>query len=133
MSFFNEFFEAISLQDDINNAYCNVVFGVGVRIFGRFKIESMQEMEIILKKKNERIRIFGDKLSIASMSKGEIEVEGNIQGVTRLWKEQLKLKLMVWTPAGLLMNWLIIIFFYEISGSGQNMLPLRCLKVMKQI
>lgn len=84
MSFFNEFFEAISLQDDINNAYCNVVFGVGVRIFGRFKIESMQEMEIILKKKNERIRIFGDKLSIASMSKGEIEVEGNIQGVTRL-------------------------------------------------
>lgn len=84
MSFFNEFFESISLDDNANNIYCNVVFGVGVRIFGKFKIDSMQETEIVLKNKRERIRVYGDGLSISSLSKGEVEIEGFVQGVARL-------------------------------------------------
>lgn len=87
MSFFNEFFESISLDSDDDKIFCNLVLGVGVRIFGKLKIDTMQETEIILKSKKERIRIYGENLNIASMSKGEIEIEGIIQGVARLWVE----------------------------------------------
>lgn len=87
MSFFNEFFETISLDFDTEKIFCNVVFGVGVRLIGKLKIESMQDTEIILRNKRERIRIYGMQLNISSMSKGEFEIEGNIQGVARLWME----------------------------------------------
>lgn len=87
MSFFNEFFESISLDSDDNKIYCNLVLGVGVRVFGKLKIDTMQETEIVLKNKKERIRIYGKNLNIASMSKGEVEIEGIIQGVARLWVE----------------------------------------------
>lgn len=84
MSFFNDFFESISLDENENNIKCNVVFGVGVRVFGLHKIESMDEMEIVLKNKKTRLRIYGNELTISSLARGEVEISGFVQGVQML-------------------------------------------------
>lgn len=88
MSFFNDFFESISFEDNENNIKCNIVFGVGVLVFGVQKLESMQETEIVLRNKKNRLRVYGNNLMISSMSRGEVEISGLVQGVQKLWMEQ---------------------------------------------
>ena len=62
MSFFNDFVESVSIDDIGNKICCNFVFGCGLRILANFKIENLQEDEIVLKCKKERIKIFGTGL-----------------------------------------------------------------------
>lgn len=85
MSFFNDFLDTISIQDQENNVSCNVVFGRNVRIIAKFKIEKMSEDEIVLKCKKDIIKIIGTGLTAVMIAKGEIEIEGNVTGVIKLW------------------------------------------------
>lgn len=84
MSFFNDFLDTISIQDQENNVSCNVVFGRNVRIIAKFKIEKMSEDEIVLKCKKDIIKIIGTGLTAVMIAKGEIEIEGNVTGVIKL-------------------------------------------------
>lgn len=84
MSFFNDFIDSISIDDIENRICCNLVFDCGVKVSANFKIENLQENEIILKCKKNRIRIIGRNLKIVTLAKGELEVAGNIDGVVRI-------------------------------------------------
>ena len=84
MSFFNDFIKSIEIDDMGNKIYCSIVFDCGIKITANFKIETLQENEIVLKCKKTRIKVLGENLSIASFSKGEIEISGNVNGVIKL-------------------------------------------------
>ena len=58
--------------------------GYGVKISANFKVESLEENEIILKCKKERIKVFGKNLKVLTLSKGEIEISGKVDGVLKL-------------------------------------------------
>ena len=84
MSFFNDFLLDLGLDDIENNVLCYCVFDKGLKITGNIKIEQMQETEIIIKCKKERIRILGQDMIVKSISKGELDVIGKIYGVTKI-------------------------------------------------
>lgn len=84
MSFFNDFLDTISLDDQLNRVSCNVVFGQNLKIIADFKIEKMNEDEIILKCKKDRIKVIGTGLVAVMIAKGELEIEGNVTGVVKL-------------------------------------------------
>lgn len=96
MSFFNDFLDTISIDDRINKVSCNVVFGLNVKIIADFKIVKMAEDEIILKCKKELFKVVGSGLSAVMIAKGEIEIEGNVTGVMKVWMGQFELKLKHW-------------------------------------
>lgn len=87
MSFFNEFYSSFCFDDD-NRLLCNFVYGAGVRISGNFKVDNMNEDEIVLKYKKDKVKIYGTGMIISSLARGEIEVVGNVIGVGKY--EQLK-------------------------------------------
>ena len=84
MSFFNDFFESVKLDDIKKEVCCNITFGKRISISGNFKIDTMSESEVILKINKVYYKILGNELSIISISKGEIEVGGDILGVLKL-------------------------------------------------
>lgn len=88
MSFFCEFLKLLSIDDLTDKVCCDVVLGYGVKISANFKVESLEENEIILKCKKERIKVFGKNLKVLTLSKGEIEISGKVDGVLKLWLEQ---------------------------------------------
>ena len=84
MSFFNDFLDSISIDDVAGKISIWLVIGAGVQIVANFKIELMQDEEIVLKCKKERIRVIGKELTIVAVAKGEIEIAGNVSGVVRV-------------------------------------------------
>lgn len=88
MSFFNDFLDSIAVDDVAGKISIWLVVGLGVKIVANLKIEIMQEDEIVLKCKKERIKVIGNGLSIVSVAKGEIEISGNVCGVVKIWVEQ---------------------------------------------
>lgn len=80
MSFFNEFYSSFCFDDD-NRLLCNFVYGAGVRISGKFKVDEMNENRIVLKYKKDKVEISGTGMIISSLARGEIEVVGNVIGV----------------------------------------------------
>lgn len=83
MSFFNDFINSIAVDDIQNKILANVVFGVGIKLSGNFKLEQMEENEIVLKLKKEKFKVIGSGLEIATVAKGEIEIIGNVCGVIK--------------------------------------------------
>lgn len=84
MSFFYDFINSLSI-DDLGNKVCSsLVFDCGVRISANFKIETLQEDEIVLKCKKNRIKVIGKNLKVVSLAKGEIEIAGNVDGVVKI-------------------------------------------------
>lgn len=90
MSFFNDFLDTITLDDQVNKVSCNIVFGRDVKIIANFKIEKMSENEIILKCKKDVVKIIGTGLTAVMIAKGEMEIEGNVTGVMQLWQGQFE-------------------------------------------
>lgn len=84
MSFFNDFLDSIAVDDVAGKISIWLVVGLGVKIVANLKIEIMQEDEIVLKCKKERIKVIGNGLSIVSVAKGEIEISGNVCGVVKI-------------------------------------------------
>ncbi len=83
MSFFNDFINAISIDDLTDKVACSLIFDYGIKINADFKIEDLQENEIILKYKKRKIKIMGKGLRIISLSKGELEIQGKVEGVVK--------------------------------------------------
>ena len=84
MSFFCDFLNLLSIEDETNKICCDVIFGFGVKILANFKIETLEKDEIVLKVKKERIKITGKDLNVLSLSKGEIEIAGKVDGVVKI-------------------------------------------------
>ena len=84
MSFFYDFVDALSIEDLTGEVCCNLVFGRAVKILANFKIEDLNECEIVLKCKKFKIKIIGENLKISTIAKGEIEVAGNVVGVVKI-------------------------------------------------
>ena len=84
MSFFCDFFKMLSIDDLTDKVCCDIVLGFGVRILANFKIETLTEDEIVLKCRKNRIKIIGSELKILSLSKGEIEISGKVDGVVKI-------------------------------------------------
>ena len=55
-----------------------------MRVITFFKIEDLNECEIVLKCKRFKIKIIGENLKISTLAKGEIEVVGNVVGVAKI-------------------------------------------------
>lgn len=85
MSFFNEFIDSFSFEDISENkiSVC-VVFGLGVKIVGNLKIDEMNEDKIVLARKKDKIAVVGTGLEITTLAKGEIEINGNVIGVSKI-------------------------------------------------
>ena len=84
MSFFSDFFDNVMIENEKNKIYCSLVFGQKASIIGGAKIDTMNQDEIIIKIKKEKIKIIGSNLTISSMSKGEFEIEGCVDGVLKV-------------------------------------------------
>ena len=85
MSFFSDFLESVAIDDVSDKMVCNIVFGSAIKVNCNFKLEQMNEDEIVLKCKKDRFKIIGTGLKIITIAKGEIEVIGNICGVQKIW------------------------------------------------
>ena len=83
MSFFSDFFDLVKVEEVKNQICCDMVFGKKIRLVGNFKIDLMADNEIVLKVNKIKYRIFGTDLTIFSISKGEMEIVGNISGVVK--------------------------------------------------
>jgi hypothetical protein len=81
MSFFNDFFNEIGFNSSERLAV-TVVFGKGAYVFGAYKILALAESEIVVLVKKKYYKIFGEKLKIKTMSKGEMVIVGNVVGAT---------------------------------------------------
>ena len=84
MSFFHKFFENVLIEDEEKKIFCSLIFGEKIKIVANAKIDAMNEDEIVLKIKKDKIKIIGSNLIISSMAKGEFEIEGNVFGVVKL-------------------------------------------------
>lgn len=85
MSFFYDFLDSFSIDDLGDKIYCDFVFGKAVKVLANFKIENLGEDKIVLRCKKNRIKILGTKLKILALSKGELEIVGNVEGVIKVW------------------------------------------------
>ena len=74
----------LSIDDLTDKGCCDIVLGFGVRILANFKIETLTEDEVVLKCRKNRIKIIGSELKILSLSKGEIEISGKVDGVVKI-------------------------------------------------
>lgn len=83
MSFFSEILDGVNINNVKNEVNCELIFGVKIKITGNLKIDNMDNKEIILKNKKTIIKILGENLSIYSLAKGEVEIEGNVLGVIK--------------------------------------------------
>ena len=85
MSFFNTFFKELGVTQDKNNIAISVIFGKGAMLVCDYKILSLEEYEVVVQVNKMNIKIYGEKLKIKTMSKGELVVLGNVFGVTKIW------------------------------------------------
>ena len=83
MSFFNEIFKEIGISNLSENLSFSVVFGKACYVFGDYKILALTENEIVVMAKKKSYKIYGDNLKIKTMSKGELVVEGKVDGAVR--------------------------------------------------
>lgn len=84
MSFFSDFVESVSVDDIGNKICCEIIFGCAIKISANFKVDNLGASEIVLRCKKTRIRIFGKDLKIATLSKGEMEITGGVEGVVEI-------------------------------------------------
>ena len=83
MSFFNEIFKEIGISNLSENLSFSVVFGKACYVFGDYKILALTESEIVVMIKKKSYKIYGENLKIKTMSKGELLVEGKVDGAIK--------------------------------------------------
>ena len=84
MSFFYDFLDSIGVEDLKNKISCTLIIGSAVKIISDIKIENLQDDEIVLECKKTKLKILGEGLKILNLSKGEIEITGNVYGVVKI-------------------------------------------------
>ena len=78
MGFFDEFFKEIDIND---NDFCvNIILQKGIYLSGVLKVVDLNDKFMIIDIKNKKYKILGSELSIKSLAKNELIVNGNILG-----------------------------------------------------
>lgn len=85
MSFFNAIFKELGVGDDKENIMISVVIGKGAMLVSDYKILSFEDYEIVVLVNKISLKIYGEKLKIKTIAKGELVVSGNVVGVTKIW------------------------------------------------
>ena len=83
MSFFNDLFKEIGVMQESEKLSVTVAFGKGAYVFGDYKILALTESEIVVMIKKKSYKIYGENLKIKTMSKGELLVEGKVDGAIK--------------------------------------------------
>ena len=81
MSFFNDFLNYFKINDISNKIAVSMVVGVGICVIGNFKVKSLSDCEIIFVINKDLFIIKGDGLKIATISKGEVVVAGDVKSL----------------------------------------------------
>ncbi len=81
MSFFYDVFNYFNLSDCTDSSLISYIPGVGVVLYGDYKIDVLSDVEIIVIKNNKKLIFTGLNLLIKSMSKGEIVIEGDVRKI----------------------------------------------------
>lgn len=87
MSFFCELFDCFKIDDMSKYLSISMILGVGLVIVGNFKIVRLEEENIIIDSKNKEVSIEGKSLSIKSVSKGELIINGNVTKICLIGEE----------------------------------------------
>jgi len=85
MSFFNAIFKELDISEDKNNIMISTIIGKGAMLVCDYKILSFEDYEIVVLVNKISLKIYGEKLKIKTMSKGELVVSGNVVGVVKIW------------------------------------------------
>ena len=85
MSFFNAIFKELDIIEDKNNIMISTIIGKGAMLVCDYKILSFEDYEIVVLVNKITLKIYGEKLKIKTMSKGELVVCGNVVGVAKIW------------------------------------------------
>lgn len=85
MSFFNAIFKELGVGDDKENIMISVVIGKGAMLVSDYKILSFEDYEIVVLVNKISLKIYGEKLKIKTIAKGELVVSGNVVGVAKIW------------------------------------------------
>ena len=85
MSFFNAIFKELDISEDKNNIMISTIIGKGAMLVCDYKILSFEDYEIVVLVNKISLKIYGEKLKIKTMSKGELVVSGNVVGVAKIW------------------------------------------------
>lgn len=80
MSFFNDFLKSFEINDAKNELIVSMIIGIGLKIIGNVHILKLNENEILLTDKKHNYKIVGEKLKLVEIAKGEISVQGDING-----------------------------------------------------
>jgi len=78
MSFFNELFEDLDIKQVSDDLSIRYEQNVGIGVIGNFKILTLNEQNIWLKTSNGLVQIEGEKLSVKTITKGELIIKGKI-------------------------------------------------------
>lgn len=81
MSFFCDvvdFFKIDNIDDKISITF---VVGHGLMVVGKFKIDRIDENEIVIESPKEKVVIVGEKMILVSVAKGEIAISGSISKI----------------------------------------------------
>lgn len=81
MSFFNDFLDFFKVKDLTNKVSLSMIVGVGLIVVGKIKILNFSEELIEIKADKQKINLYGEELSISTMSKGEIIVAGIVKKI----------------------------------------------------
>lgn len=81
MSFFYDVLSVFNMNELGDNLSISYIENKGIFIVGKFKVEMVEETMICLKTKKQRVDIFGENLSVKTMAKGEIAIEGKILNI----------------------------------------------------
>ena len=81
MSFFCDFLKYFDISDISLKTTITIIVGVGISVVGNLKIKDIQNEFIELSSKREIVKIYGQDLTVKSISKGEIVVSGNIKNI----------------------------------------------------
>lgn len=84
MSFFNAIFKELDIIEDKNNIMISTIIGKGAMLVCDYKILSFEDYEIVVLVNKISLKIYGEKLKIKTMSKGELVVSGNVVGVVKI-------------------------------------------------
>ena len=85
MSFFNAIFKELDISEDKNNIMISTIIGKGAMLVCDYKILSFEDYEIVVLVNKISLKIYGEKLKIKTMSKGELVISGNVVGVVKIW------------------------------------------------
>ena len=84
MSFFNAIFKELDISEDKNNIMISTIIGKGAMLVCDYKILSFEDYEIVVLVNKISLKIYGEKLKIKTMSKGELVISGNVVGVVKI-------------------------------------------------